>query len=211
MTTMDTSSLKAHEIKGLLFIRDNLLYQGRTPTLQAIADHVGFKSRRASSLLIDRLIAKGLLARTPAGSLRVLSDLSSEGAQDRTVPVPLVGSAPCGAPLLAAENISATFPVSQRIARPGANYFLLRAVGNSMNLAGIEDGNLVLVRQQPVANEGDRVVALIDDEATIKELRRSGDKVLLMPRSTDASHRPIILDRDFLIQGIVLDAFSIDA
>jgi repressor LexA len=96
-------------------------------------------------------------------------------------------------------------PVSQRLARPGAIYFLLRAVGNSMDLAGIGDGDLVLVRQQPVANEGDRVVALIDDEATIKEFRRRGNTIILAPRSSDKSHKPIILERDFMIQGLVIE------
>ena len=74
-----------------------------------------------------------------------------------------------------------------------------------MNRAGINDGDLVLVRQQPVAENGDRVVALIDDSATIKILQRFSDKIVLMPRSTDPSHQPIILERDFHIQGVVID------
>jgi repressor LexA len=96
-------------------------------------------------------------------------------------------------------------PVSQRIARPGAVYFLLHAVGDSMDEAGINDGDLVLVRQQPVADEGQKIVALIDDEATIKEFRRKKEKVVLAPRSSNPRHRPIILDQEFIIQGVVID------
>lgn len=205
---MATRKISPKEIRGLGLIRDGILYRGRAPTLQAICDHLGFKSRRSASLLIERLIKNGYLGRTPLGKLRLLRDIDDEMQTERTIEIPLVGAAPCGLPMLAEENIEAMVPVSQRLARPGASYFLLRAVGNSMNLAGIEDGDLVLVRQQPVAQEGELVVALLDDTATIKEFRRRGDKIVLSPRSKDARHQPIILERDFLVQGVVINTVS---
>jgi len=73
-----------------------------------------------------------------------------------------------------------------------------------MTERGIADGSLVLVRQQPSADDGEVVVALIDDEATIKELRRSPSAVALTPRSKNPAHRPIILTEDFVIQGVVV-------
>ncbi|OPZ63120.1 MAG: LexA repressor [Candidatus Aerophobetes bacterium ADurb.Bin490] len=73
-----------------------------------------------------------------------------------------------------------------------------------MNLAGINDGDAVLIRQQDTARNKDIVVALIDDEATIKEFNKSGDMVLLKPKSTNPKHKPIILTDDFMIQGIVV-------
>ena len=73
-----------------------------------------------------------------------------------------------------------------------------------MNKKKINDGDLVLVRQQLSAKTGDIVVAIIDDEATIKELQISNSAIVLKPRSTNKRHQPIILDRDFLIQGIVV-------
>lgn len=202
--TMDTRDLGPKDLRGLFFIRDALRYRGRTPTMQAISDQVGFKSRRSAMLLIERLIKKGYLARTPTGGLRVLRVPEGIVHMERTIELPLVGSAPCGLPLLAEENIETMIPVSQKIARPGATYYLLRAVGDSMNRANIEDGDLVIVRQQPTANNGDRVVALIDDEATIKELSLRGDKVVLLPRSSNPKHQPIIMDRDFMVQGVVV-------
>lgn len=204
MSTMTPTKLEPKEFKGLFFIRDSLRYRGRTPTLQAISDHLDFKSRRSAALLIERLIKKGYLARMPSGNLRVLQEPAGAAQSERTIELPLVGSAPCGAPFLAEENVETTISVSQKIARPGATYFLLHAIGDSMDRAGINDGDLVIVRQQPVAENGDQVVALIDDEATIKELSRRDDKVVLMPRSNNPRHKPIILDRDFMVQGVVV-------
>jgi len=203
---MRASDISASDFKGLAFIQRAIVYRGRQPTFQAICDHLGFKSRRSAALLIGRLVERGYLARLPNGGLRVVKGTAEDASTERTIEIPLVGSAPCGVPLLALENVEALIPVSQKIARPGGTYFLLRATGNSMNEAGISDGDLVIVRQQPVANTGDRVVALIDEEVTIKEFRHGNDVVALVPRSSDKHHKPIILNRDFMIQGIVIAA-----
>lgn len=208
MYTMNTTSPDPKEFKGLFFIRDSIIYRGKTPSLRAISEHMGFKSPRSASLLIDRLIKKGYLERTPLGNLRLLKDIDGKVHTERVVELPLVGFVPCGLPLLAEENIEAWIPVSQRIAKPGAQYFLLRAMGDSMDRSGIKDGDLLIVRQQPVAENGDRVVALIGDSATVKEFQRKGDKVVLMPRSNNPVHQPIILSGDFMIQGVVVDTLT---
>lgn len=121
-----------------------------------------------------------------------------------TVDVPLVGMVSCGTPLLAEENIEARIPVSTKLAKPPYKYFLLRASGDSMDEAGINNGDLVLVRQQMIAGNGDDVVALIDDEATIKELQISNKAIILKPRSTNKEHQSITLTKDFKIQGVVV-------
>jgi repressor LexA len=205
---MENNNLDNREFKGLFFIKDSIVYKGKTPSLRDIAEHLGFKSPRSSALLIERLEEKGYIQRTSKGGLRLLKDIDGKAQTDRTINIPLVGSAPCGLPFLAEENIEAMISVSQRLAKPGAQYFLLRAVGNSMNKAGIKDRDLVLVRQQPVANPGERIVAIIGDEATIKIYQRKGDKVVLMPQSTDPRHKPIILTDDFMIQGVIVDTIS---
>src|SRR5207247_10000299 len=94
------------------------------------------------------------------------------------------------------------------MAPTGAPHFLLRVRGNSMNKARvggdtIESGDLILVRQQPTADDAAIVVALIDDDATIKRLIRKPGYFILKPESTE-SHRPIVVDRDFRIQGVVV-------
>ena len=125
-----------------------------------------------------------------------------------TVKVPLVGRVSCGAPILAEENIEGYIDFSDKIARPPFRYFLLRAQGDSMNTAGINNGDLVLVRRQQTAQPGDRVVALINDEATIKELAVNNGMAVLNPKSTNPGHRPIVMTGDFVIQGIVVSTIT---
>ena len=134
----------------------------------------------------------------------MLNDLPENEHHARTVAIPLVGTVACGTPMLAEENIEAMIPVSTSLAKPGHRYFLLRAQGDSMNAAEIHDGDLVLVRQQQTANNGNIVVALIDEEATIKEFRRTTEVVVLQPKSNSPEYKPIILTREFQIQGVVV-------
>ena len=135
-----------------------------------------------------------------------MKDSVSDTANAKTVNVPLVGTVACGIPILADENIEAMIPVSTDLAKPPAKYFLLRAKGDSMDLSGINDGDIVLVRQQPTATAGDAIVALIDDEATIKEFHPSPRTIVLKPKSKNREHRPIVLTKDFRIQGVVVTA-----
>jgi len=93
---------------------------------------------------------------------------------EKTVDVPLVGSVACGLLSLTEQDPEAVIQVSIKIARPGHTYFLLRASGTSMNKSEINDGDLALVRQQVTANPGEKVVAPIDDSATIKHFHREG-------------------------------------
>ena len=78
-----------------------------------------------------------------------------------------------------------------------------------MDDAGINDGDLVLIRQQQIAKNGDKVVALIDDEATIKEFQNNGNMIVLKPRSKNSKHQPIVLTTDFRIQGVVETVISL--
>ena len=129
-------------------------------------------------------------------------DAVEESAE--TIEVPVVGKISCGSPVLAEENIEETIPVSTKLAAPPYKYYMLRAKGDSMNRAGINDNDLVLIRQQNNARNGDNVVALINDEATIKEFNSNGHTVVLKPRSTNNEHKPIILTNDLMIQGVVV-------
>lgn len=119
--------------------------------------------------------------------------------------VPLVGSAPCGNPLVGEQNIEEYILVEKTKLKPGFKYFILRAEGDSMNLAGINDGDLVLCRLQEKADTGDRVVALLGGEnVTIKEYgpRKAGIR-LLIPKSTNKKHVPITPGEGDSVQGIV--------
>jgi len=201
---MSKKPLNSKALQALRHIRNQIARHGRAPSVRELRDLLGYKSPRSAALIIERLEEHGFVRRRLDGQLQLLKQVGEDLAHARTVPVPLVGSVPCGAPLLAEENITAVIPVASTLARPPHRYFLLRASGDSMNLAGIHDGDLVLVRQQSTADSGQNVVALIDDEATLKEFRRKPDLVALMPRSKNKDHKPILLSDDFQVQGVVV-------
>ncbi len=189
------------DLQGYAFIRNQIMHTGVTPTLRAIAAVVGYSSPRSVQLMLERLQKRGFISYSD-GVIR-LSPSKIPTMGERTVDVPLVGSVACGQPSLAEQDFEALIPVSTRIARPGNTYFLLRARGRSMNKSGINDGDLLLVRQQPTADDGEKVVALINDDATVKHLYHDGDVIVLRPNSTDPNEQPIVLSEDFMIQGVV--------
>lgn len=126
-----------------------------------------------------------------------------EAVYTSTIKIPLLGNVACGIPLLAEQNIDSYISISKELLKSTNNYFILKAIGDSMNEAGINDGDLVLIKQQQIANDNDLVVALIDDEATIKEFHRKQNMIILKPKSRNPSHQPIILTQNFKIQGVV--------
>jgi repressor LexA len=204
---MAKQRLSPNEAQALRFIRNSLIHS-KSPSIRDIQKDLGYGSPRSAALIVEKLIKAGCIDRKNDGCLRLLRELPETNSYARTVLVPLVGTAACGTPLLADENIEAMIPVSTELAKPGHRYFLLRAKGDSMDQAGIADGNLVLVRQQSTADSGKVVVALIDDEATIKELHRSQSTLVLKPRSSSSRHLPIIVTKEFQIQGVVLTTIS---
>jgi repressor LexA len=184
-------------------IRNYLIHKGKSPTLREINEVTGGKSPRSASIVIDRLIKAGLVEKTGKKLKLLRQDLEQKIPFETTVQIPLVGSVPCGMPVLAEENIETYIPVSTALANKGSVFFLLRATGDSMNMAGINDGDILLIRQQSTAENGDRVVALIDDEATVKIFEKTDQAIILKPKSTNPDHMPIILTNNFEIQGVV--------
>jgi len=125
------------------------------------------------------------------------------------VGVPLVGSAPCGDPLLGESNIEEMIQVEKNKIKPGVQYFVLRAIGDSMNKAGINEGNLVLCRYAEKGETGDRVVALLGGEnVTIKFYDKKDGRRILLPKSTNPMHQPIIPEEGDSIQGIVQEVLN---
>jgi repressor LexA len=205
---MIDDKLKPKESEALKSIRNYFMHRGKIPSMRELMASLGYKSPRSATLIIDSLIKKGFLKKRPDGEMQLIRGSENDVSHERTVNIPLVGRVACGLPILAEENIEAMLPVSTKLAYPGSRYFFLRAIGDSMNEAGIDDGDFVLVRQQQSANDGDIVVALIDDEATIKEFHRKKSAVILKPRSSNKKHQPIILTSNFEIQGVVVTAIS---
>jgi repressor LexA len=193
--------------KVYALIRNRVVHGLNAPTLREINELTGRSSPRSAVLALERLERAGLIRRTGRRIL-LKSPSLSDNTSVETVDVPLVGSIAAGRPILAEENIEAVIPVSTALARPRSKYFLLRVVGTSMNLAtvggtNIEDGCIVLVRQQDSADDGQIVAALINDEATVKLLERKKGMVILRPRSSYL-HSPIVLTDNCMIQGVVV-------
>lgn len=195
--------LSEKEKKAFNLIRNRLVHSGDKPTLREINEVTGGRSPRSAVLVIDRLIEAGLLKKH-GKQLQLSNNPLLNPSNINTVDIPLVGTVTCGVPILAEENIEAIIPVSTNIAKPESKYFLLRASGDSMNKDGIDDGDILIIQQQSTAENGQRVVALIDDEATVKKLELYEDKAILRPNSTNPIHKPIIVSDDFSIQGVVI-------
>jgi repressor LexA len=187
---------------GYLFIVNSFIQTGKQPSLQAISSALGYRSKRSAQLMLKRLDKMGRIKYT-FGKIDLVHDPATSGGEN-TVSVPVAGSVSCGALALAEENIEEYIDISTMLARPGYKYFILRAKGESMNLSGINDGDFVLIRQQATANEGDRVVGLVNDEASIKHFHREKGFVVLRPNSTDKTIKSIILSEAFIILGVVV-------
>lgn len=196
------------EIEVFREIRNRLVHGLEAPTVREIAKKVGKSSPRSGTLILERLEKAGLIRRKK-GVIELVSSSLDSNHSISVVDVPLVGTVSAGIPILAEENIEAVIPVSTAVAKKGSKYFLLRISGNSMNQARVGqnkilDGSIVLVRQQPTANVGEIVVALINDEATTKVLDKKDGYVILRPKSSHKSYKPIVLSDNCIIQGVVV-------
>ena len=199
------------ELQALKIIRKYLFDFGNMPSVRELMRELEYKSPRSAAVIINDLEKKGILKKKEDGSFQLTEFEFPEnfGTREQTIKVPLLGSVACGLPIFAEENVEAQVPISIKLLQKGHKYFLLRAKGDSMNKAGINDGDLVLIRQQQHAENGDRVLALIDEEATIKEYHHKGSLVVLKPKSTNKKYQPIILTNEFRIQGVVETVISI--
>ena len=167
---MPRTSDKAEKIAAFVsaFIAEN----GYSPSVREIGEAVGLRSTASVSYHLQNLQARGVLLSPGAkGRKRALVTATRPGH------IPVLGVVTAGLPILAVENQEGTLPWE------GPDCFALRVRGDSMIGAGILSGDKVVVRPQPTADDGQIVVALLDDEATVKRLRRKGGKVWLMPEN----------------------------
>lgn len=200
---MSEENLSSKAKEALRHIRNWLMLYSKLPSIRDLMKKMEYKSPRSAVLLLEELKGNGFLEKKADGGYRLIKDFDS-GKSTRTISIPLVGTVTCGIPILAEQNIEATIPVSTDFIKSGSTYFLLKAKGDSMDLAGINDGDMILVRQQPTADNGEKIVALIDDEATVKEFHRTGSVISLLPRSNNPKHKQIIVTSNFQIQGVVV-------
>jgi repressor LexA len=187
------------DLKGFLFIADHIVRFGRQPSFEAIRAELDYGSKRSVQLLLDRLVKSGRIT-YDNGIINIVhkADIIVDA---RTVDVPVLAEVPCGPLEEAIEDARGWVKVSTTVAKPGGDYFIVRAKGNSMNLAGIDPGDLMLIRQQTTADDNDIVLALVNGAATVKRFRRDKEFIVLTPESDDPENKPMILTDGFAVQG----------
>ena len=167
------------------FIKQTIELKGYPPSVREICDAVHLSSTSTVHGHLARLEKRGLIRRDPTKP-RAIEVIEQTGARGKVVPV--VGRVPAGQPALAVEDIEDYIMVPRELAE-GGEFFALRVRGESMINAGILPGDLVVVHQQKTANNGEIVVALLGEEATVKRLQRRGGEVWLLPENEN--YQPI--------------------
>lgn len=183
------------------YLASHLEDHGYPPTLREICSEFGMKSTRAASDHLLALERKGYIARTRDRSrgIEIMGPRPTAAGQS----VPVVGRIAAGEPILAQENISDRITLDQGLLKGDGN-FLLEVQGESMIEAHICPGDQILIRPQETAANGDIVVAMIEDEATVKRFEKKGDRLRLLPEN--AKMDPIVIKnpRELKIVGIVV-------
>lgn len=191
----------------LNFLKNFLQEKGFPPTLREIASHFGLKGPRGPQKTLNILEKKGYIRKVPGGS-RAIEILSyPQFSLTHILPVPILGRVRAGEPILAIENIEGYINFDRTLVSSG-DVFLLRVQGDSMIDAHIQDGDFALVKPQPNAENGEIVVALIEDEATIKRIFHKRDLIRLEP--ANSKMEPIVVkkgEKKVTIVGKVVGIF----
>lgn len=183
-------SEKQREI--LEYIKSEILNKGYPPAVRDICEAVHLKSTSSVHSHLETLEKNGYIRRDPTKPRAIeIMDESFNMARREVVNVPLIGRVAAGEPIFAVENVEMYFPIPAEL-MPNQDCFLLEVHGESMIEAGIFDGDNILVKKQPTANNGDMVVALVDDSATVKTFYKENGHYRLQPEND--SMDPIIVD-----------------
>lgn len=197
--SLDNISAKQQEI--LEYIKSEILSKGYPPSVREICDAVKLKSTSSVHAHLETLEKNGYIRRDPTKprTIEIIDD--SFGLTRREmVNVPMIGQVAAGSPILAVENIENYFPILVELL-PNAPVFMLRVKGESMINAGILSGDWIVVEQTSTAKNGDMVVALIEDSATVKTFYKEADHIRLQPENDNMD--PIIVE-DVTILGKVI-------
>jgi repressor LexA len=219
----DESGLTPRQRAILAVIRETVETRGYPPSVREIGEGVGLTSPSSVAHQLGTLERMGYLRRDPnrpralvvadspeqvaeqqaaaaRAALHVVEPLDSDVHRPDTAYVPVVGRIAAGGPILAEQEVEAVFPLPRDLVGDG-ELFMLKVVGDSMIDAAICDGDWVVVRQQSDADNGDIVAALLDDEATVKTLKRRDGHVWLMPHNP--AYAPILGDQATIMGKVV--------
>lgn len=203
----DPTALSPRQRRVLEVIRDWVERLGYPPSVREIGEAVGLTSTSSVAHQLRALERKGYLRRDPnrpraVGVLPPDADVEADPASARPKPtyVPVLGRIAAGGPILAEQAIEDVFPLPRELVGEGS-LFLLRVVGDSMVDAAITDGDWVVVRQQPDAENGEIVAAMLDGEATVKTFRRRDGHAWLLPQNS--AYEPIFGDEATILGRVV--------
>jgi len=199
--------LTARQHQVLSFIWRTINQRGYPPTYREIAQHLGIRWTGGVEVAIHALCRKGYLKRQSKTSRGIGLTESARRLFSKVTEIPILGQIAAGQPLLAEENFEGVLRIEEFLPSD-SRLFALKVKGDSMKGAGILDGDYVIARQQPTAEKGDIVVAIIGEEATVKKFVPKGKKVRLEP--ANEAYEPIVLDKkspDLYIAGKVVGLF----
>jgi repressor LexA len=192
----DTLTTRQQEVLDIIV--EAITSEGYPPTVRELRDILGVNSIRGASIHLDALERKGFIKRSgKARGIRVL-DAGTSTNGTREIRIPLIGQIQAGYPLLAEQNVETFINVKKSYLKGNSHAFALRVSGESMIDAGIQPGDIALIVPTQHADNGDIVVALLDDSATLKKFYQVDNYVALLP--ANPVFQPII-GRDFSIQG----------
>ncbi len=201
-----TQELTDRQARILDYIRHVTRSRNYPPSVREIGEAVGLSSSSTVHNHLNQLERRGLIRRDPSKSrtVQLVQDEREQEARRNVVSIPLVGHVAAGSPILAEQNIEDHIALSSDLAQEG--WFFLKVRGDSMINAGILDGDMVLVRPQPSADNGQIIVAMVEGEATCKRLDRRNGTVKLLPENEE--YQPIEAP-DAQVVGLVKGVFRV--
>jgi repressor LexA len=194
--------LTAKQQRVLDVIRGAMRERGQPPTVREIGKEIGVLSSCTVQRHLDALEKKGFIRRDRYKYRSIELTDSFIPPFVRAVNVPILGQIAAGGPILAEQNVEDTFPLPMDLVHDSDSVFMLRVRGDSMINAGIFDGDLVAVRQQNAANNGEIVAAMIEDEATVKRFYRDGRQVRLV--AENPVYDPIVTNDCRILGKVIL-------
>lgn len=196
--------LNTRQVEILDYIKKQVKVKGYPPSVREICKGVNLKSTSTVHRHLKILEEKDYIKRDPTKPRAIeITNKNYFEINENVISVPIVGHVTAGEPILAVENIEGTFPISKEFTE-NADVFMLKVKGNSMIDAGIYNDDYLLVKQQNYADNGDIVVALIEDEATIKRFYKEKNYIRLQPENK--TMKPIYTD-NVIILGLVIGLY----
>ncbi len=198
---MNQGKISAKQKEILEYIKSEIINRGYPPAVREICEAVKLKSTSSVHSHLETLEKNGFIRRDPTKprAIEIMDDNFSFTRRE-IVNVPLVGTVTAGQPILAVENIEGYFPLPAEDL-PNHEVFMLNVKGDSMINAGIFNGDMILVQKQPTAENGDKVVALIEDSVTVKTFYKEKGHFRLQPENDTMD--PIIVDNLSIVGKVI--------